>query len=93
MVIDLKDAGLTAGDKLQVVVGHSYAPVAGQLGEAGGNTGGGAVVKGLDPRFMHFLLHMEVEDLGTLMNTIIEVFTEVDVVLSLDGILMVQVQD
>ena len=62
--------------------------------EAGGNTGGGAVVKGLDPRFMqHFLLHMEVEDLGTLMNTIIEVFTEVDVVLSLDGILMVQVQD
>tara|TARA_Y100000004_G_scaffold57502_1_gene64036 strand:- start:2887 stop:4557 length:1671 start_codon:yes stop_codon:yes gene_type:complete len=55
-VIDLKDAGLTAGDKLQVVVGHSgAAPIMSQLEEAGGNTGGGAVPKRLDPRFMAFL--------------------------------------
>ena len=55
-VIDLKDAGLTAGDKLQVVVGHSgLTPLMSDLEEAGGNTGGGAVAKRLDPRFMAFL--------------------------------------
>ena len=55
-VIDLKDAGLTAGDKLQVVVGHAgLTPLMSDLEEAGGNTGGGAVPKRLDPRFMAFL--------------------------------------